>query len=151
MDDGLLCTREAFERRLDQILARLGQDLHQHVIRNASIIDQPANEIVFGRTGAGKADFDFLQADLQQQIEEALLLFGIHRIDQRLVAVAHIGRKPAGRLGNRAAWPLTIRQVDLGEGAVLDRGVFEHGHDLENSFAGAGLLPVMRDRCWAVR
>ena len=129
MDDRGMRAGEAFERSLDQILARLGQHLHQHVFRDAPAIDQPADEIVLGRPGGGEADLDLLEPDLEQEIEEAGLLLRAHRIDQRLVAVAQIGRQPARGLGDSAARPLPVGQGDLGEGTVLDRRIVQHGHD----------------------
>ena len=77
--------------RSDQVFARLGQHLHQHIIGNATGIDQPADEIEFGRSGGRESDFDLLEADFDQQIEKTGFLFRAHRIDQRLVAIAQVG------------------------------------------------------------
>src|SRR3546814_3141737 len=53
-----------------------------------------------GRARAGEADFDFLQPDLDQQVEEPVLLFRAHRVDQRLIAVTQVGGEPARGLGD---------------------------------------------------
>jgi hypothetical protein len=74
----------------------------------------------------GEADLDLLDADLADQVEEAGLLLAVHRIDQRLVAVAQIGREPARRLGDGARRPFAVGQIDLREGAVFGRRVTQH-------------------------
>src|SRR3546814_14398912 len=83
--------------------------------------------VIFGRAGAGEADFDFFEADADEQVEEARLLLGIHRVDQRLVAVAHVGGEPDRRLGGDAGGPFAVRARNLRKGAIFDRGVAEHG------------------------
>ena len=133
VDDRLLGTREAFEAGADEVFARLREYLHEHVIGDLALIDEAADEIVLGGARAGEADLDFLDADLEQQVEEAGLLVRVHRIDQRLVAIAHVGRQPARGLVDHAAGPLAIGQVDLRERAILDRRVLQHGHGSANS------------------
>jgi hypothetical protein len=51
----------------------------------------------------GKGDLDFLEADGAEHLEHAHLLFGIHRLEKRLVAVAEIGAHPDRRLFDDAA------------------------------------------------
>src|SRR3546814_6733415 len=41
---------------------------------------------------------------------------------------SHVGGEPDRRLGGDAAGPFAVREGNLREGAVLDRGVAEHGH-----------------------
>jgi hypothetical protein len=129
VDDRLAGAFQAFERGLDQILARLGQHLDDDVVGDAAVADQALDEVELGGACSGEADFDLLEADFHQQVKEARLLFGAHRIDQRLVAVAQVGREPARRLRDRARGPLAVGQVDGLERSVLDRGIFQHGHD----------------------
>src|SRR3546814_9210328 len=88
------------------------------------------DEVELGRAGAGEADFDFFEADAAEQVEEARLFFGIHRVDQRLVAVAHVGGEPDRRLGGDAGGPFAVGERNLRKGAIFDRGVAEHGHDV---------------------
>src|SRR3546814_2156192 len=75
------------------------QNLYEHIVRNPAGLDKAADEIELGRSGGGKADLNLLDADLHKHVKEALLLFRVHRIDQRLVAVAHIRAEPAWRFG----------------------------------------------------
>ena len=128
VDDGGMDPGQALETAFDEVLPRLGEHLHQDVIGNAAGIDQAPDEIELGSAGAGEADFDFLEAYLDQQIEEARLLFRAHRIDQRLVAIAQVGGEPAGGLGDGLGGPAAIGQLDLRKRPVLDRRVLQHGH-----------------------
>ena len=128
MDDGRMDASQALKRSLDQILAALRQDLDQHVLRHAALIDQPTDEIIFGGASRRKANLDLFETDFQQQVEKPALLLGAHRVDERLVAIAQVRRQPARRLGDGLGWPRAVGDVDLGEGSVFDRGIFQHGH-----------------------
>src|SRR3546814_6871853 len=114
MDDRARCADQALEGRFDEVAARLGEHLDRHVAWNPARLDEAGDEIELGRARAGETDLDFLEPNLDQQIEEAALPLGVHRVDQRLIAVAHVGGKPAWRRGDDAARPLSIGQIDLG-------------------------------------
>src|SRR3546814_19181120 len=103
MDDSLLRALQTFEAALDQVAAGLRQNLYEHIVRNPAGLDKAADEIELGRSGGGKADLNLLDADLHKHVKEALLLFSVHRIDPRLVAVAHIRSEPAWRFGDDIA------------------------------------------------
>src|SRR5581483_3325544 len=62
-----------------------------------------------------------------QRVEHAALALRPHGLDERLVAVAQIDRAPDRRLGDGAAGPLAIGQVDRLEGAVFLNGHAGHG------------------------
>jgi len=134
MDDRLLRAAQAFERRRDQILTRLRQHLHHHIVGNAPILHQRADEVEFGRARGRETDLDLLDADFHQQVEEAALLLRIHRVNQRLIAIAQIGREPARGAGDDIARPLAVGQVDLGEGAIFLGWISQH-HGSATSFA----------------
>ncbi len=119
MDDGPLGTLERFEGAGDQVLASLGQHLNGDVIRNMPTLDQLANEIEIGLRCRGKAHFDLLQADLHQRLEETHLLRRVHRLDQRLVAIAQIGAQPDRSLSDGLRWPGTVRQIDHRKRAIF--------------------------------
>ena len=95
MDDGVRGTLQTGKRRLDQVAPRLGQHLHSNVVGNVVVPHQPRNEIKLGRARTREPNLDFLDANAAKQVEETLLLLRIHRVDQRLIAVAHVGRQPA--------------------------------------------------------
>ncbi len=126
VDGGRPRAGEALETALDQVMPGLGEHLDHDILRHAALADQAADEIELGRPRGREPDLDLLHADLHQEVEEALLLFGVHRIGEGLVAVAQVGGEPPGRLGDGPGRPLAVRQVDLCKGAVLGRRVAQH-------------------------
>src|SRR5690606_19474186 len=128
VDDGTLGALERFEGALDEVVTGLGQYLDVHVIRNMAAFDQFADEVEIGLRSGGEAHIDFLQAYGDQALEGAHLLLGVHRLDQRLVAVTQVGGQPDRCLVDDLVRPGAIRNLNLSEGAVLLRWVFEHGH-----------------------
>ena len=70
------------------------------VVRNQVVLDQLAHEIEVGLRRGRETDLDFLEAGLHQQVEHAPLARGVHRLDQRLVAVAQIDAAPQRRRGD---------------------------------------------------
>jgi hypothetical protein len=86
-----------------------------------------ADEVIFGRARAGEADLDFLQANLHQQVEEAVLLLRAHRIDQALVAVAQVGGEPAGALSITFDGQVRSGMLICGKGRYLTEGSFSMG------------------------
>ena len=119
MDYRLFRALEAGKAGFDQVAARLGQHLDDDVVGDLSGFDQAADKIEIGGAGGRKADLDLLYADLHQEVEEALFLLRVHRIDQRLIAVAQIGGQPARGLVYRAGRPLSVGQVYLRKRAVF--------------------------------
>ena len=126
MDDGALRAVERLERALDLRLARLGEHLDRHVIGNQPLDDQLAREVVVGLRRRRKADFDFLVAHPHQEAEHPQLAVGVHRLDQRLVAVAQIHAAPDRRARDGARGPLAIGQRHGLDGAVLAHGIGLH-------------------------
>ena len=96
MDDGILDALQRLERLADDVLARLRQHLHRHVIGNQIVLDETAQEFILRVRSRGEADLDFLEPDLQEHLVELELLIEAHRDDERLVAVAHIDAAPDG-------------------------------------------------------
>ena len=127
VDDRALDARERLERAADDRLARLRQHLDRHVVGNQILVDQLAREVEVGLRRRRKADLDFLVAHLHEQLEHAQLALGIHRLDQRLVAVAQVDAAPDGRRRDRARRPLPVGQRDGGEGPVLAGRIDGHG------------------------
>src|SRR5690606_7938694 len=103
---------EAFEAATDQVFTRLGQNLYRDVVGNAAGPHEARDEIELRLACAGEADLDLLQAEFDEQVEETILLRRIHGIDDRLIAVAQVGRKPARRRGDGAGRPLPVGQGD---------------------------------------
>ncbi len=128
VDDGVLRARAGFDRALDQVLAGLGQGDDGDVVGDALFVDQLAHEVEVGLGRGRKADLDFLEADLQQLLEEAQLALHAHGFDQRLVAVAQVGAHPDRGGGDAAAGPGALGEVarERGERNVFFGGVLDH-------------------------
>ena len=131
MDDRALRAFERLERAPDQWLARLRQHLHRHVVGNQPLVDQAPDEIELGLRGRRKADLDFLEAELDQQAEHPHFPLGVHRLDQRLVAVAKIDAAPRGRAVDAARGPSSVGQLDRRVRPVFACRVDLHGDVLE--------------------
>ena len=98
VDDGVLHAVERFERLLDDMLTRLRQDLHRHIVGNQIVLYEAAQERELRIGRCGKAHLDLLEADLHEHLVKFQLLLQTHRNDQRLIAVAQIDTAPRRRL-----------------------------------------------------
>jgi hypothetical protein len=119
MDDRPTGAAQRFHRAPDQVLARLGENLDSHLRGDVPALDEAAHEVELGLRRRGKSDLDFLEADLAKQAEETHLAFEVHRLEQRLVAVAQVGTHPDRRLADAAARPMTVGEVDGREGTCI--------------------------------
>ena len=119
VEDGVGRALQGFHGALDEFRARLAEHLDGHVVGHHAALDDAADEVVVGLRGGGKSHFDLDEAHLQQQLEQAQLFVHVHRIDQRLVAVAQVDAAPARRRVEYAVRPLPVGQVDRREGMVL--------------------------------
>ena len=98
VDDGVLHAVKRFERLLDDMLARLRQNLHRHVVGDQIVLYEAAQERKL-RIGCGrKSHLDLLEANLHEHLVKFQLLLQTHRNDQRLIAVAQIDAAPRRRL-----------------------------------------------------
>ena len=119
MDDAAPDTFERLVRPLDQLGPRLGQDGDRDVVRNQVLLDQRADELEVGLRRGREPDLDLLEAELDEQREHALLARGVHRIDERLVAVAQVGRAPDRSMCEDDVGPRSIGQLDDVIGTVF--------------------------------
>ena len=129
--------RRAFDRlegAPDQVVARLGEHLRVDIARDQVALDQRAGKVELHRRRRREPDLDLLEADVGQEAEHAQLLLQVHRVDQRLVAVAQIDAAPGRRLLDGAVRPPAVRQVDDREGSVLGDRSSLHGLLLISSF-----------------
>ena len=110
---------DALEGAPDQELAGLGEDLDGHVLGNSVFFDQLAREVEVGLRRGREADLDFLEAHVDEGLEHVQLAPAVHRVDERLVAVAQVDAAPHRSARDGAARPLPIRQVDRLEPLVL--------------------------------
>jgi hypothetical protein len=135
--DRLLGPGDGLVGALDQVLAGLRQHLDHHVVGDAVLVDQLADEVEVGLRGGREADLDLLVAHLHEQLEHRQLAGGAHRLDQGLVAVTQVDRAPARGRGDLLRRPGAVRQLDpdlLGVRAVL---VHRHAGGL---LGGAGVI-----------
>ena len=127
MHDRALGARHRVECLADDGLARLRQHLYGHVVRDQALFDQLAHEVIIRLRRRRETDLDFLVTHIDQQLEHPELAFRVHRLDQRLVAVAQVDAAPHGRLGDRARRPRSVMQADRRKGLVLGSRVDGHG------------------------
>ena len=98
----------------DDMLPRLGQNLHRHVVRDKPLSDQPPDKGKFRLRRSGKGDFDLLESDFDQKAEKFRLGILVHRLRQGLVAVPEVDAAPYGRRRQRVfAHP--IERLPFGE------------------------------------
>jgi hypothetical protein len=119
--DGARCALDALVGALDQLGTALHQHLDRDVVGDQILLDQLADEVEVGLAGGREADLDLLEAHLHQHIEHAAFAFGIHRVDERLVAVAQVDAAPQGRAIDHGVGPRAIAQDDRhGAGVLLE-------------------------------
>ena len=110
--------RETLVRAVDQLRPALHQHLDDDVVGDEVLLDQQADEVVVGLGRGGEADLDLLESHLHQRLEHAPLALGVHRVDERLVAVPQVHRAPARRLRQLLVRPGPIAQIEGDEGHV---------------------------------
>ena len=145
VDDRPLRARDALEGAGDELGTGLGEDLDGHVVRDRVVLDEVAAEVEVGLRGGGEAHFDLLEAHLHEGLEHPLLAFVVHRVDERLVAVAKVDAAPDGRAGDDPPRPPAVRQVDGRERAVLLDG--HPAGRLPGRPGGGRGAPAGRGRC----
>ena len=131
VNDGAARPDDRFVRAADEVLAALGEDLDRDILRDQVVFDDVTNEVEVGLRGRRESDLDLLETHLDELDEHRVLAIEVHRIDQRLIAVAQVDAAPARGPGQSAVGPGAIRQVNWNR-----RYVFGVGH-------GAGLLVVL--------
>ena len=139
VDVGVVDADQGVDRALDQVLARLGQHRDRDVLGDPVLLDQLADEGEVGLARGREADLDLLVAHLDEQLEHPQLAGRAHRVDQRLVAVAQVGREPARRL------------LDPRRSARCGRaGRSARTPDSAAYGIGLGCWVLMKPECWRV-
>ena len=126
MDDGAARTAQGREGALDELRARLREDLDGDVGRDAPLLDDAAHEDVVGLGGGGEADLDLLEAHAHEGVEEARLALGPHGLDERLVAVAQVDAAPDGRSRDDGTRPTPVGETDRLEGTIFSARIDDH-------------------------
>ena len=113
---------QALVGALDQFLAALHQHLDRHVVGDAVLVDQLAHEVEVGLARRREPDLDLLEAHRHEFLEHPQLASRVHRIDERLVAVAQVDRAPLRCRGDRDVRPGAVGEHDRHERRVLLEG-----------------------------
>ena len=111
VDDRPPRTLDRLEGPLDQLRTGLREHGDRDVRGDQVVLDEPPAELEVGRRGGREADLDLLVAELEQEVEHLPLALGVHRVDERLVPVAQVGRAPARRAGQHPVGPGAVGQV----------------------------------------
>ena len=93
--DGALGTLQRLVGAADEVLAALGEHHDSHIVRDELALDEHADEVEIGFGCGREAHLDLLESHGDEQVPEAQLALGIHRVDEGLVAVAKIDGAPA--------------------------------------------------------
>ena len=112
---------------LDQLVAALGQHLDGDVVGDQVFLDQLAHEVEVGLARRREPDLDLLEAHRHEGLEHAPLALRVHRVDERLVAVAEVDRAPPGRLGELLVGPGAVGQLERHERAGTSRTASSSG------------------------
>ena len=129
MHDRAADAAQRLEGPFDQFGTRLRENLHRHVVGNQIAFDEFAHEIKVGLRCGRKTDLDFLEAGFHQQIEHAPFARTVHRLDERLIAVAQIDAAPHRGLHDHLVRPGAITQFDARIGEVFVCRFLEHLSD----------------------
>ena len=118
VDVGAAYADQRLHAALDQVLTGLGQHRDGHVVGDPVALDELADEREVGLARGREADLDLLVAHPDQEVEHRHLAARAHRVDERLVAVAQVGREPPRGLGDDLVRPGAVGQVDRRERRV---------------------------------
>lgn len=146
VDDGVLSPLDRLDGTLDEIRTARGEDLDRNVVGDRSGgLDEASREVEVGFRGRREGNFDLLEANLAQHLEEAPLLVSVllfvsvsavppgspaeglthHWRWIALVSIAKTGFKPPRGLCDFFRGPLAVGEVEGGEALVLLPRFFE--------------------------
>ena len=94
MYNRILHTAQCIEGLADDVLTRLCQHLHGHIIGDEVVLDKAAQELILRLRCGRETDLDLLEPHAHEKIEERELFIEAHRNDECLIAVAQIDRAP---------------------------------------------------------
>ncbi len=145
MQDRLLGAAQRLVGALDELGPALHQHLHRDVVGDQVVVDQLADEVEVRLARRGEADLDLLEPHPDEGLEQPQLAFGVHRVDQGLVAVPQVDGAPHGRVLDAVARPLAIgkserkrpvRLVLLERHSLGGHGMRGHRHSLSGAHTG---------------
>ena len=119
VDDRTGCSLDALVGALDELLAALREHLDRHVVGDPVLGDELADEVEVGLARRREADLDLLEPHRHEGVEHVQLARRVHRVDQRLVAVAEVDGAPQRRRLDDAVGPRAVGEDDRHVGRVL--------------------------------
>ena len=108
----IFCAFQGLKRPRDQFFPSLGEHLNMHIVGHQIFLDQGPAKIKIDLAGRRKTHLDFLEAQFHQHLEKTALLRHGHGLDQRLVTVTQVHRRPQGRFLDTLVRPATVGLVD---------------------------------------
>ena len=124
VDDRVAGALQALVGALDQLGAALREHLDGDVVGDEVLLDELPDEVEVGLAGRREADLDLLEAHLHDGVEHPALAGRVHRVDERLVAVAEVDRAPQRRLRRSAGPARCGRAATSGRnGRYLSKGI----------------------------
>ena len=132
VDDGAARAAQGFYGAADQFLARLREHHDRHVVGHQLLLDEIAHGLKVRVRRGRKPDFDFLETHRAQRLEQPLLGFAAHGLEQRLVAVAKVGAAPHRHVGElRGMGHCRLGRSMGGNGRYFFDGSFNMAASLE--------------------
>ena len=122
VDDDAVRPGQRFEGALDELLAALHEHLDLHVVGHEPLVDDEALEVVVGLGRRGEAHLDLLEPHVDQRLEQGELALRVHRVDERLVAVAEVDAGPTRGVVELLVRPGAVVQHEWHVRAVLVEG-----------------------------
>ena len=113
---------QALVGALDQFLAALHQHLDRHVVGDPVLLDQLAHEVEVRLARRRESDLDLLETHRHEFLEHPHLARRVHRVDQRLIAVAQVDGAPLGCPVDRDVRPRAVGEHHRDERCVLLEG-----------------------------
>ena len=112
MQDGIFGPLQAFNRTINQMLSCLRQHLDCYIVRNMAPINKFAKEIKISVRGRGKPHLNFFEAHFNKHFEHTHFTHGIHRLNQRLIAITQINRTPGWCFIDGLRWPGAVFKLN---------------------------------------
>ena len=122
MNNGVLCTLQAFICALNQLGSALNQYLDSYIFRNEVFLNDLTNKIKVRLARCGKPDFNLFEAHVDKCFEHAHFALRVHGVDQCLVPVAQVNTAPQRGLGDSCVRPSAISEDDRDVRRVLGKG-----------------------------
>jgi len=115
-------TDQRLECPLNQVLTTLDQHLNFNIVGDHALFNDESLKIEVGLGRGRESDFNLFETNIDQGPEQRELAFGIHRVDQGLVAVPQVDTGPSGGTGLLAVGPGAVFQYEGDVRPVLAKG-----------------------------